>query len=167
MSTSARLSLPLLAPGQAQKEITHNEALARLDILTHAVVQSVGLNTPPPSPEAGQCWIIGPFPEGDWAGKAQHLAGWTENGWRFVQPFTGLGVWDLDEGMFARWNGGVWVAGILTANAVKIGGVQIIGSRAPSISNPDGGGTVDVEARTAVESILSALRDHGLIEQPS
>src|SRR3546814_10699814 len=100
MTKSARLFPPLLAPGQAQKEITHNEALAQLDIITQAVVQAVGVDVPPASPAPGECWIIGPSPEGSWSGMAQHLAGWTENGWRYVQPFIGLGVWTVDEGMF-------------------------------------------------------------------
>lgn len=166
MTKSARLFLPLLAPGQAQKEITHNEALAQLDIITQAVVQAVGVDVPPTSPALGECWIIGPSPEGSWSGMAQHLAGWTENGWRYVQPFIGLGVWTVDEGMFARWDGGAWVTGIVSAAAISIGGEQIIGSRQPAIANPEGGGTADVEARTAIGSILDAMRAHGLIDEP-
>ncbi len=33
--TTARLGLPLLATGQAQKETTHNEALALIDLAPH------------------------------------------------------------------------------------------------------------------------------------
>src|SRR3546814_15941286 len=97
MTKSARLFLPLLAPGQAQKEITHNEALAQLDIITQAVVQAVGVDVPPASPAPGECWIIGPSPEGPWSGLAQHLAGWTETCWRNVKPLIELGVWILGE----------------------------------------------------------------------
>ncbi|MEH0071955.1 DUF2793 domain-containing protein [Pannonibacter sp. Pt2-lr] len=35
MSETARLGLPLIAAAQAQKHVTHNEALARLDTLAH------------------------------------------------------------------------------------------------------------------------------------
>ena len=38
--TSARLSLPYLMPSQAQKHVTHNEAVRQLDILVQANVQS-------------------------------------------------------------------------------------------------------------------------------
>src|SRR3546814_14677663 len=125
MTKSARLFLPLLAPGQAQKEITHNEALAQLDIITQAVVQAVGVDVLPASPAPGECWIIGPSPEGSWSGMAQHRAGGKVNGWRFVQPFNGLGVWHVDEGLFARWDGGAWVNGIVWAAALRLGGEQI------------------------------------------
>lgn len=33
LSTTSRWQLPLLAVGQTQKEVTHNEALARVDAL--------------------------------------------------------------------------------------------------------------------------------------
>ena len=45
--TTSRFALPLLAAGQADKELTHNEALACLDILLQPVVQAVGLTVPP------------------------------------------------------------------------------------------------------------------------
>jgi len=45
-----------------------------------------------------------------------------------------------------------------------IGGEQVIGSRAAAIADPAAGATVDNEARTAIDAILDALREHGLIE---
>lgn len=53
---SSRLALPFLQPGQAQKHVTHNEALARLDLLVQLVVQDFDATTPPVSPQAGQIW---------------------------------------------------------------------------------------------------------------
>jgi hypothetical protein len=38
---SARLALPLLAAGQAGKEVTHNEALTRLDMLVQPAVAGI------------------------------------------------------------------------------------------------------------------------------
>ncbi len=163
MTASARLALPYLIAGQAQKEITHNEALAALDMAVNPNAQSIGANDPPTAPEVGQCWIVGPAPTGAWAGKQGHLAGWSDGGWRFLQPFAGLVVWLIGDGMFAHWDGVVWVVGTISANAVEIGGEQIIGSRQPAISAPAGGGTVDVEARSVIEDILGAMRGHGLI----
>ena len=78
--TTARLALPFLAAGQAQKEMTHNEALARLDLVVDATVEAVGLMTPPASPLPGQAWVTGAAPTGDWMGQANALAGWTESG---------------------------------------------------------------------------------------
>ncbi|MEG8028176.1 DUF2793 domain-containing protein [Sphingomonas aerolata] len=66
--TSARTGLPLLQPGQAQKEMGHNEALALIDLLLQPTVVTVGLNVPPAAPAPGACWIVGAAPTGDWGG---------------------------------------------------------------------------------------------------
>ncbi|WP_240325572.1 DUF2793 domain-containing protein [Sphingomonas mesophila] len=100
MSTSTRLQLPFLAPGQLQKEFTHNEALARLDLAVAAAVLEVGRNAPPASPAPGDCYVLGSAPTGAWAGQARALAGFTEGGWRFVAAVAGMQV--LDRSQIAR-----------------------------------------------------------------
>jgi hypothetical protein len=161
--TSARLGLPLLQPGQAQKELTHNEALALLDLAVQASVVAVGVNAPPAAPVAGQAWVVGTAPTGDWALHADSVAGWTENGWRFVAPREGMGVWSLADARGARFTGGLWRLGVLAGSRVTIDGVAVIGAQRPGIIAPAGGAAVDAEARTAIAAILGALRDHGLI----
>ena len=47
MDHTARLSLPFIMPSQAQKHITHNEAIQVLDALVQPVVESRVLATPP------------------------------------------------------------------------------------------------------------------------
>lgn len=158
-----RLGLPLLAAGQAQKELFHNEALALLDLVAGAGVEAVGLDTPPPAPVPGQAWVVGPAPTGDWAGHPQALAGWTAGGWRFVSPREGLAVWSAADGTVARWRGGAWEVGALSGRAVTIGGVEVVGAQRPAIADPGGGTVVDAEARAAVAAVLAALRAHGLI----
>jgi len=56
---STRYALPLLDAGQAQKEITHNEAIDRVDALLHLAVASMDLTDPPLLPPLGAAWIIG------------------------------------------------------------------------------------------------------------
>lgn len=90
MDGTARWALPLLFAGQAQKEITHNEALVLIDALLHARVESADLASPPGTPLVGQCWIVADGATGDWAGKMGAIALWTEGGWRFVPPSAGL-----------------------------------------------------------------------------
>lgn len=161
--TSARLALPLLKTGQAQKELSHNEALALLDIAVQAGVEAVEVNLPPVDPSPGASWIVGPAPTGVWAGRAGALAGWTPGGWRFVSPSEGMRVWDAGSGAFAVFTAGAWTIGQLRGR-VFVDGVQVVGPRAAAIADPTGGETIDTEARAALAGLLAALRDHGLLE---
>jgi len=160
---SARLALPLLAAGQAQKEMTVNEALARLDIAVQASVVAGGVDQPPASPVSGQGWIVGADPSGDWSGHAGAIAGWTDDGWRFVAPVEGMIAWAQADGVAWRYVDGGWRAGDLAGNRVSIAGVQVVGPQGAAIAAPEGGAVVDAEARGAVSTILAALRAHGLI----
>ncbi|KQS03544.1 hypothetical protein ASG11_04135 [Sphingomonas sp. Leaf357] len=161
---TARLGLPTIRPGQAQKESSHNEALTLIDLVAQAGAVAFGTNAPPAAPVTGQAWVIGPAAAGAWAGRAGQLAGWTDGGWRFVVPFEGLAVWIEEAAEIARYSGGGWVLGELRGARVTIGGVQVLGGRRAAIAGPAGGGTIDAEARAAIAAILAALRGHGLIE---
>lgn len=158
-----RFALPLIEPGQSQKEMFHNEALARIDVAAHAAVVAAHTNQPPEAPEPGQCWLVGTAPEGEWAGAAGAIAGWTEGGWRFVTPVEGMRVWLSREAGSAVFAAGAWHFGEVYGRLI-VGGVQLIGPRAAAIAQPNGGTTVDAEARSTLASILQMLRAHGLIE---
>src|SRR3546814_5826049 len=69
-----RFSLPLLAVAQAQKEVTHNEALTLLDALVHAAIEAGPLATPPANPALGQCWIVDAAATGVWSGAENAIA---------------------------------------------------------------------------------------------
>jgi len=107
---SARLSLPFLAPSQAQKHVTHNEALARLDLLVQLALEAVGANTPAPAPAPGQIWALGAAPTGAWAGQAGQLAAWDGVAWVFVAPQEGWVALDIAAGRLLRFDGAAWVA---------------------------------------------------------
>lgn len=158
-----RFSLPLVYAGQAQKEMTVNEAMARIDLLLGATVDSFGLDTPPSAPALGQCWIVGSSPTGDWTDHAGAVAGWTAGGWRFVVPRAGLTVWVVDQGLWAAHNGSIWVVGVMTAQSVMIDGDQVLSHQQSAISDPSGGSVIDSEARDKIVQLLNALREHGLI----
>lgn len=160
---TSRLALPLLQPGQAQKETTHNEALALLDLAVQASVLAVGTNAPPVAPVAGSAWIVGAAPTGGWAGQARAIAGWTSGGWRFVVAREGMTVWSIADGQYARFSGGAWTIGVLAGSHVSIGGVDVVGARRAAIPDPTGGTVVDSQARAAIIVILGCLRGHGLI----
>ena len=163
MEKTARLSLPLLAPGQAQKEMVHNEALQRLDCIAAACAQELPRDDPPASPAEGACYIIGGSPTGDWTQHAEHLAVFTGAGWRFVAPIPGLSVREATSGKEATYTPAGWVIGEIHGSRVLIDGNQVIGPRQPAIPGPAGGATTDAEARLVLGAILTALRQHGLI----
>lgn len=160
---TARHGLPLLQAGQAQKEVTHNEALVMLDLLAHPAVEALGTQTPPAAPEAGQMWIVGENATGEWEGMAQSLALWTGGGWRFASPQAGMLVWVKGQGVFAWFDGTHWRADVWPAAGLAIGGVQVVGPRAGPIAAPAGGAVVDAQARAALGQILAVLRQHGLV----
>jgi hypothetical protein len=162
MNETARLALPLIAPGQAQKEMTHNEALAALDLLVQATVAGRA-DAPPADPEPGECWIVGDAPGGGWAGHAGALAGWSAAGWRFAAPREGMRAWDIDGAVPWTWRGGAWRRGEVRAVRLMVDGVKVVGAQAGAILDPAGGGTVDTQARAALSATLAALRAHGLI----
>lgn len=160
---TSRWDLPLLHAGQAQKEIFHNEALARIDILLHGAVESADISAVPASPVAGTCWIVADGADGDWAGRDAMVACWTEGGWRFVAPEIGLAVHVVDRGHAMIYDGSGWVNGAVRGDGVYISGQRVVGARAAAIADPTGGSTVDSHARDAVSAILMTLREHGLI----
>jgi hypothetical protein len=159
---SSRFALPFLQPGQAQKEVFHNEALARIDTLLHATAESV-VDDPPSSPTSGQCWIVGTSPTGLWDGQAGALAGWSEGGWLFIPPREGMMLWLADIELWARHDASGWIIGDIPAQSVSVGGLQVIGGQQAPITDPAGGATVDSEARATLTALLVAARAHGLI----
>lgn len=161
--TTSRHALPLLAAGQAQKEISHNEALLLIDFMMNPAVESAGADTPPSSPVVGKAWIVGTAPGGAWTGHANAIACYGEGGWRFVSAEAGLHVWRRDTGVFCVFDGGGWNSGIVTASSVQVSGQQVVGARGSAISAPAGGAVIDAESRGVIALILAALRAHGLI----
>lgn len=160
---SARLSLPFLAAGQAQKEVMHNEALQALDMLVQPVVLSADLSTPPGAPGEGECWIVAASPDGDWTGHAGDIAQWTADGWRFALPLAGWRCFVLDRGAAMTHDGGDWQDEAVRADGFYLGGERVVAARQPAITAPAGGAVVDLEARAAIAAVLDAMQTHGLI----
>jgi hypothetical protein len=160
---SARLGLPYLVTGQAQKDVTHNEALALIDIAVAASVLSMDLASPPDMPDDGDCWIVAEPAAGDWADAAGQIACRVSGGWRFLRPVAGLRVWVADRALWAQWDGADWSIGVERAAEIRIAGEPVVGARQPGVALPDGGATIDGEAREAIAAIIDRLRAHGLI----
>lgn len=109
MTDSTHLKLPYILPGQAQKHITHNEAIAALDTLAQLAVLDRDLNTPPGTPDVNMRYIVGPTPTGDWAGKANQVTAWDGAAWRFHLPEPGWLAFVLDENGLLAWSGTAWL----------------------------------------------------------
>ena len=105
---TGRLALPLLQPSQAQKHVTHNEALLRLDVLTQLSAEMTGADMPPSLPETGAIYALGGAPAGDWAGQAGKLAYWDGNAWLFLPPRPGWRLWDRQAGRLLVHEQGGW-----------------------------------------------------------
>ncbi|WP_300069794.1 DUF2793 domain-containing protein [uncultured Ruegeria sp.] len=106
---SPRLNLPFLQPSQAQKHVTHNEALRQLDLTVQLTVLSTNASNPPAVPEQGEIHALTAAPTGDWAGHGGELAAWLDNAWYFVTPNTGWRAWDLASNMAKVWDGTAWI----------------------------------------------------------
>ncbi|MDC0739521.1 DUF2793 domain-containing protein [Cognatishimia sp. SS12] len=119
--TSARLDLPLIAPAQAQKHVTHNEALLLLDGVTQLVLTSTEAEIPPAVTSAGELHALGANPSGDWAGQGGLLAQWQTDHWRFIAPQTGWRAWDLSAGLMRLYDGTGWQALLQNLPGVGIG----------------------------------------------
>ena len=163
MPTTTRLGLPLLAAGQAQKEITHNEALQVLDVAVAASVEEPARASPPASPVEGNCYIISDTPSGAWAGHARQIACYSMGGWRYSLPVEGQLVFVRSSQVFAVYRQNVWDVGTLPGSKLVLNGQQVVGPRLAAIPSPSGGTVVDVQSRDALGLVLAALRQHGLI----
>lgn len=105
--TSARLGLPYLAPAQAQKHVTVNEGLTRLDALAQLALASLEATDPPASPANGETHALGAGATGAWAGQDGKLAYWDGTAWLFVGPRAGMAATD-PSGRIRVYDGALW-----------------------------------------------------------
>jgi hypothetical protein len=159
-----RFALPFILPGQAQKELFHNEALVLVDAVLQAAVEEGPRAAPPASPQPGQCWIVAGAASGAWSGRDHCLAISTDGGWRFVAPIAGMRVWDKAAAVPRQWDGNAWSGGRVACAGLSIGGLDVVGERLPAVPSPSGGTIIDAEARTAVAAVIAALKSHGLTD---
>ncbi|SHF42098.1 Protein of unknown function [Ruegeria intermedia] len=107
--TTPNLALPYIAAAQAQKHVTHNEALDRLDGLVQLSVKDRDLTTPPPSPTEGDRYIVATGATGAWAGWDGDVALFSGGVWVRLAPQAGWRVWVEDEAVLLVFDGAGWV----------------------------------------------------------
>lgn len=108
MENTGRFDLPLIMPSQAQKHVTHNEALTLVDGLMHLVVKTFGETSPPVSAQIDDAFVIGASPTGAWFGEGGNLAFNTDAGWRFANPVRGIVALNAATGRMVIFDQGVW-----------------------------------------------------------
>ncbi|NCU20832.1 DUF2793 domain-containing protein [Phaeovulum veldkampii] len=121
MTETNRLGLPLLQAAQAQKHVTVNEALLRLDGMVNLVLASRSLTTPPAVVLDGACHGVPAGAVNAWAGQGGRIAVGAGGGWIFVTPQAGWRAFVADEGRMAIHSGEGWVLGALTLGASGAG----------------------------------------------
>ncbi len=137
------LQLPYILSNQAQKHVTHNEAIRNLDALVQMSLEDKDLATAPATPTDGARYIVATGATGAWAGHENMIASWQDGAWHFYIPEEGWVVWIKDEDIQMVYDGTQW-------QSLSSGG----GGGSISL-NPATGGLVGVNATADTTNRLS------------
>ena len=107
--TTAHLALPFIMAAQAQKHVTHNEALRLLDGIVQLCVLDRNLTDPPASPAEGDRYIPATGATGDWSGWDGSIAYWIDGAWMRILPNSGWLAWVVAEAEAVIWTGSAWI----------------------------------------------------------
>lgn len=110
MSNTSNLVLPFLAVGQAQKHVTVNESLRRLDAVVQLSVVSATTTAQPASPVDGAVYILpGGKTGADWAAFADGSLGYYRDGaWEQLSPREGWLAFVRDTDQLLAYTGADW-----------------------------------------------------------
>lgn len=122
---TANLALPYIMAAQAQKHITHNEAIRALDCLVHLSVADRDLGAPPAVPLEGARYLVATAASGAWSGRGGQIAAFQDGAWSFHVPKSGWRCWVADEGLLLAFDGALWRdAGAASLNPAAFVGVN-------------------------------------------
>jgi hypothetical protein len=108
MTGSTHLGLPYIDAAQAQKHVTHNEALRMLDAIVQLSVTARNVVSTPVSPAEGGRWLVGGGATGAFAGNTNNVAVFQDGLWRFFVPQKGWHAYVESEGAFILFDGTNW-----------------------------------------------------------
>jgi hypothetical protein len=143
---TVNLEMPFIMPSQAQKHVTHNEALLQLDAVVHLSIAGEW-TSPPPEPLPGSRILVAANATGAWAGRAGRIAIWQDGYWTFAAPRAGWLAWFEEAGRLKIFDGDTWIDTPLPDHA----GVATLGVSA----------TADATNRIAVSSPASLFSHDG------
>ncbi|MCV2868542.1 DUF2793 domain-containing protein [Defluviimonas sp. WL0002] len=121
MHETAQLGLPLVQASQAQKHVTVNEALMRLDGLVQLTLQSNSQTMPPLAVLNGACYGVPAGAVNEWSGQDGNVAIGSNSGWVFAAPARGWRAYIADVGQSAIHDGSVWRGGQITLSPHNAG----------------------------------------------
>ncbi|MEM7722482.1 MAG: DUF2793 domain-containing protein [Pseudomonadota bacterium] len=105
------LNLPLIAEGQAQPHVTHNEAVDMIDALWGRTVVSATLAVAPTTPNDGAAYIVPPSGSGFDPATPGQIALWHGGIWHKIEPRAGWRMFVSDEGRSHIFDGSTWAPG--------------------------------------------------------
>lgn len=161
MPETPRLALPLIAAGQTQKDVTHNQAVLALDRLVALAVTSRSVPAPPTTPALGACYIVPAAGVVAWGHPAGSLLHWQGAAWLAETAGDGQIALIADESVMIVHRGG-WREN-WPVSGLAIAGRSVLAASPVSVSPPTGGATVDNETRTALAALLAALQQQGIL----
>ena len=106
---TTHLLLPYILAAQAQKHVTHNDALRLLDAMVQLSVLDRNRTAPPLSPVDGDRHIVAQAATGLWAGWDLNVAFWVDGAWMRLVPRPGWTAWSIADAAHTVWNGTAWV----------------------------------------------------------
>ncbi len=109
MTTTSHIGITLVEQSQAQKEVTVNTALTKIDAILNTGAKSRLTSTPPGSPASGDVYIVGSSPTGAWAGQADKIS-YYDGSWNFITPNEGMTLWVSDEDVPYIYTGTSWLS---------------------------------------------------------
>jgi len=140
--TTPGVGLPLLIPGQAQKEFFINQALGILDAMLPSIVLA-SQSAPPSSANNGDCYRVTAMGAQAWEGCDDHIAVRIGDDWHFIPPQEGMRIFDAEAGYLLVFRA-AW-------------------QRADAPTPPVSGAVIDAEARATLEQLIQALRSVGIL----
>lgn len=106
--STPNLHLPYILPSQAQKHVTHNEALIRLDTLVQLVLEYEG-TAPPATPIEGLHYAVASGATGAWSGRSGTIATYQDGAWSFLTPGIGFLAWFKPANAIKGFSGSAWI----------------------------------------------------------
>lgn len=156
--STPRLALPYISSSQSQKEVTHNQALYKLEAYVQVAVESMTLTAPPTGVE-GNLYIVAAGATGAWAGKDNYLAQYIGGAWNYYAPFDGMKVWDKSTSMGMVYKNSTWKSDLTAQGKVGFFGATPVVKTTVVMNNVNGAISSLAFSTTPTKAECEALRD--------